>query len=366
MKISNRNKAVLIFLSSLIFLGWIANDTTSAYKFSYPANFGNRINIPTDNPTTKEGVYLGRVLFYETKLSTSNKLSCASCHQQSKAFTDGKSLSIGADGVLTTRNSMALVNLLWARKFFWDGRVEGLEAQTFFPLSNPHEMGQAVEISAHKLRNTQGYPVLFKRAFGDTAITPDRIVKAISQFERTLISANSSYDKYLKKEYQPSAIEKEGMALFMNMPQPDKNIRGADCAHCHGGVKTYMELFHNNGLDNISKDNGRQTITGLESDHGRFKIPTLRNIALTSPYMHDGRFGSLEQVLQHYNSHVETAHLSPFLRGVSNVKGGTNLQLTSHEQKAVIAFLNMLTDTSFVNNPEFSNPNPLQSNHINN
>lgn len=344
-------------IGSFIFLTWFFKDHPSPYKFNYPVNFGNRITIPPDNLTSREGVFLGRKLFYETRLSANNKLSCGSCHEQSKAFTDGKSFSVGVDGALTSRNSMALVNLLWARKFFWDGRSVGLEQQAAFPLANPHEMGQALEISVEKLRNTEAYPSLFKNAFGDTAITPSRITKAISQFERTLISSNSSYDKYLKKEYQPSPIELGGMNLFMTAPQPDRKIRGADCAHCHGGVKTYMELFHNNGLDNISKDNGIQSITGLDSDHGRFKIPTLRNIALTAPYMHDGRFASLEQVLNHYSEHLQAKHLSPFLKGVSNRKDGTGLQLTTYEKKAVIAFLNMLTDSSFISNPEFSNPN---------
>jgi len=350
-------KLLACVIGSFFLLLRIFAPNPSPYQFTYPANFGNRITIPSDNLTTKEGVGLGRRLFYETRLSANNKLSCGSCHEQSKAFTDGKSFSVGVDGALTSRNSMALVNLLWARKFFWDGRSVGLEEQAVFPLTNPHEMGQALDVSAHKLRNTDVYPSLFKSAFGDTAITPSRITKAISQFERTLISANSLYDKYLKKEYQPSPIELEGMNLFMTAPQPDRKIRGADCAHCHGGVKTYMELFHNNGLDNVSKDNGIQAITGLDSDHGRFKIPTLRNIALTAPYMHDGRFISLEQVLDHYSEHLETKHLSPFLKGVSNRKNGTGLQLTIQEKKAVIAFLNMLTDSSFVNNPKFSNPN---------
>jgi len=344
-------------IGSFILLGWVSFEADAPYQFSYPENFGNRFKVPANNPTTKYGVYLGRVLFYETRLSANNRISCASCHQQSKAFTDGKALSIGVDGVPTSRNTMALVNLLWTRKFFWDGRSTGLEEQAAFPLTDPHEMGQPIEVSAHKLRAVKAYPLLFKRAFGDTAITPERIVKALSQFERTLISANSPYDRYLKKEYQPTSIELEGMALFMNSPEPNIKRRGADCAHCHGGVKTYKELFHNNGLDSISRDNGIQALTGLDSDHGRFKVPTLRNIALTAPYMHDGRFTSLEQVLDHYNAHLRTTHLSSFLKGVSNAKGGTTLQLTTYEKKAVIAFLNMLTDSSFVNNPEFSDPN---------
>lgn len=350
-------KVYLLAAGSFLLLSWLSVAQPFPYEFSYPVNFGNRISIPGDNLTTIEGVALGRKLFYETRLSANNKISCGSCHQQSRAFTDGKAFSVGVDGSLTSRNSMALVNLLWARRFFWDGRSTGLEAQAEFPLTNPHEMGQAPGLSALKLRNTEVYRVMFKNAFGDTAITPSRIIKAIAQFERTLISSNSPYDRYLRKEYQPSALELEGMKLFNTAPQPDRDIRGADCSHCHGGVKTYMELFHNNGLDDVSKDIGIQSISGLDSDHGRFKIPTLRNIALTGPYMHDGRFSSLEEVLDYYSEHLQQKHLSPFLKDISNSKGGTALQLTSYEKKAVIAFLNMLTDTSFVNNPEFSNPN---------
>ncbi|MNK49220.1 Cytochrome c551 peroxidase precursor [compost metagenome] len=350
-------KVITTLIGSLMLLVWMAADNPMPYSLSYPSNFGNRISIPKNNPTSKAGVYLGRHLFYEGLLSANNKISCSSCHEQKRAFTDGRTFSIGVDGSKTSRNSMALVNLLWTRKFFWDGRTTGLEAQAAFPLSNPHEMGQPLAVSAAKLRRAPKYPALFKNAFGDTAITPERITQAIAQFERTLISAGSPYDKYLAKTYIPSTLELEGMQLFNTMPQPGKKIRGADCAHCHGGVKTYLELFHNNGLDEISADQGIAAITGLDSDHGRFKIPTLRNIALTAPYMHDGRFSSLQQVLDHYSEHLKQKHLSPFLKGSSNKTGATSLQLSAHEKKAVIAFLNMLTDTAFTRNPEFSNPN---------
>jgi cytochrome c peroxidase len=330
---------------------------TGPYQFVYPANFGNRINTPDDNPTTKQGVNLGRYLFYETRLSANNTLSCGSCHHQDKAFTDGKAFSEGVDHVLTSRNSMSLTNLLWARKFFWDGRAASLEEQASVPLTNPHEMGQALAVSAQKLSRTQQYPALFKQVYGDTAITGDRIVKAIAQFERTLISANSYYDQYLRHAYQPTEQELRGMALFNQFPQPEKGIRGANCAHCHGGVKNYMELFHNNGLDAVPKDAGIETLTGLPGDRGRFKVPTLRNIALTAPYMHDGRFKTLEDVVDHYSDHVEESpSLSTFLRGESNETDGKTLKLTASEKKDIIAFLNMLTDKDFVTNPEFSDP----------
>jgi cytochrome c peroxidase len=330
---------------------------TGPFQLVYPANFGNRINVPADNHTTKQGVYLGRLLFYETALSANNKLSCASCHQQEKAFTDGIALSEGVDHVFSTRNSMSLVNLLWTRKFFWDGRAGSLEDQAAIPLSNPHEMGQSLTVSAQKLSQIQSYPALFKLVYGDTLINGDRIVKAIAQFERTLISANSRYDQYLRKAYQPNQQELKGMALFNQSPQPEKGIRGANCAHCHGGAKTYMELFHNNGLDSIPKDAGIESLTGLPADRGRFKVPTLRNIALTAPYMHDGRFKTLDEVIDHYSDHIkQSASLSSFLQGESNEIGSQSLKLLPEEKKELIAFLNMLTDSAFISNPKFSNP----------
>ena len=353
--------AVLLLTGMVISLsGWSylsGGVETGEYVFNYPANFGNRINIPADNPTTKQGVYLGRLLFYEKKLSANNTISCSSCHQQEKAFTDGKALSQGFDHVPTQRNSMSLTNLLWTRKFFWDGRAEGLEEQAETPLTGAHEMGQPLATAAQKISVTTGYPALFKLVYGDETITGDRIVKAIAQFERTLISCNSRYDQYLKGTYQPTPRELAGMNLFMTGPQPEQGIRGANCIHCHGGVKTYLELFHNNGLDIEPKDNGIEILTGMASDRGRFKVPTLRNIALTAPYMHDGRFASLGEVLDHYSDHLKaSASLSTVFRGESNEINGTSLKLKPEEKKQVIAFLNMLTDSTFIADPRFSDP----------
>jgi cytochrome c peroxidase len=256
-----RKSGAVLIMALLVFVlsGWASlTDITETgpYQFVYPANFGNRISVPDDNPTTKQGVYLGRMLFYEKRLSANNTLSCASCHKQEKAFTDDKAFSEGVDHVLTSRNAMSLTNLLWSRKFFWDGRAASLEEQAVFPLTNPHEMGQSLADDSKKLSNTTLYPALFKLVYSDGAITGDRIVKAISQFERTLISCNSRYDQYLRNAYKPTEEELKGMHLFMNGPDPEKGIRGANCAHCHGGVKNYMELFHNNGLDSIPKDAG--------------------------------------------------------------------------------------------------------------
>lgn len=360
-----RKSIVLILLAGIVtgLSGWIyltGPVETGPYQFVYPANFGNRITIPADNPTSKQGVYLGRMLFYEKRLSANNSISCGSCHQQAKAFTDGKPFSEGVDQVPTPRNAMSLANLLWARKFFWDGRAMGLEAQAVIPMNNPHELGQSPEVSAKKLGDDATYQSLFKLVYGDDAITGSRIAKAISQFERTLISCNSKYDQYLRNDYQPTQQELKGMALFMTGPNPAKGIRGANCAHCHGGPKTYMELFHNNGLDSIPKDAGIETLTGLASDRGRFKVPTLRNIALTAPYMHDGRFKTLAEVVDHYSGHIiASASLSTVFRGESNEPNGKTLKLNEEEKKDIIAFLNMLTDQTFITDPRFADPHQL-------
>jgi cytochrome c peroxidase len=365
-----RKSAMVMLLLIAVFTlsGWalITNSIeTGPYQFIYPANFGNRINVPDGNPNTKEGVYLGRMLFYEKALSANNTLSCANCHQQARAFTDGLAFSKGVDNMPTARNSMSLANLLWTRRFFWDGRAASLEEQAVFPLSNPHEMGQSLQMSAQKLGDMATYPALFKRVYGDETITGDRIVKAIAQFERTLISCNSKYDQYLRNAYQPTEQQLNGMKLFSNAPQPETGARGANCAHCHGGVKNYMELFHNNGLDSIPKDAGIETLTGLATDRGRFKAPTLRNIALTGPYMHDGRFKTLNDVVDHYSDHVkESASLSSFIRGVSNQAGGSSLNLRPDEKRDLIAFLNMLTDSTFITDPRFSDPHQLLSHKI--
>jgi len=210
--------AALVILSVVIFA---LNSATSIqfvgaepYELTYPANFGSRYRIPEDNPITVEGVALGRMLFYETALSAGNKISCGSCHRQELAFTDGKAFSVGVDGVKQSRNTMALVNLLWIKNFFWDGRTEGLERQLIEPLTNVHEMGQPLQISVKKLEEKGIYSERFGQAFGDPKITEDRIRKALAQFERTLISGNSRYDQYLRGAYKPTSSELSGISLF--------------------------------------------------------------------------------------------------------------------------------------------------------
>jgi cytochrome c peroxidase len=347
-------------IAFLLFCGLVSMSSgkkSQPYVLKYPANFGGRYLIPVDNPTTIEGVYLGRLLFYEKKLSANNTLSCASCHDQKLAFTDGKAFSTGVDHSLTPRSSMSLANLLWVRNFFWDGRSSSLEDQAVFPMTDDHEMGQPFPKTVTKLTAARFYPPLFQKAFGTETISGDRIRKALAQFQRTLISADSDYDRYLAGTYKPNAEELAGMELFMNGPVPEKMIRGANCGHCHGGPKTFKELFHNNGLDSAAKDFGREKFTGDAADRARFRVPTLRNIALTAPYMHDGRFRTLEEVLDHYNEHIrQSPTLSSFLTDISNETNGKTLLLTKKEKTNIIAFLHMLSDSTFITNPEFSDP----------
>lgn len=336
------------------------NHAPEPFTLEYPANFGSRFTIPAANPMTKEGVYLGRMLFYEKKLSANNRLSCESCHEQKLAFTDGRPVSPGVDGRFTPRSSMSLANLLWVRNFFWDGRSQSLEEQAAFPLTDPHEMGQSLTESVRKLGNTAPYPALFQSAFGNQGITGPNILKALAQFERTLISADSPYDRYLAGKYRPTAAEMRGMQLFENNPDAKKGIRGANCGHCHGGPKNFKELFHNNGLDRIFTDAGREKVTGQPMDKGRFRVPTLRNIMLTAPYMHDGRFKTIREVLDHYSEHIQQSQtLSSFLQDISNEENGQTLALHDTEKTDIIAFLGMLSDSAFVSNPAFSNPHSI-------
>lgn len=361
---SGRSGWVVTILSATfcVFAGLVSvtHKTPAPYALKYPANFGSRFTIPADNPTTQEGVYLGRMLFYEKKLSANDQLSCESCHEQKLAFTDGRPVSLGVDGNFTARSAMSLANLLWVRNFFWDGRSQSLEAQAAFPLTDPHEMGQPLAETVKKLQKAAPYPALFQSAFGEGGITEQNVLKALAQFERTLISADSPYDRYLAGEYQPTAAELRGMQLFENGPDPKRGIRGANCGHCHGGPKTFKELFHNNGLDSTFTDFGREKITGQSMDKGRFRVPTLRNILLTAPYMHDGHFKTIEAVLDHYSDHIRQSEtLSSFLQDITNEEGGKSLNLKPQEKHDIVAFLGMLTDSAFITNPAFSNPHSI-------
>lgn len=328
------------------------------YTISPPPYFGT-YTIPVNNPLSKSGVLLGRHLFYEKKLSLDNSISCGSCHVQKHAFSDTALLSKGVNGTLGRRQAMSLSNLLWQKSFFWDGRSPSLEDQALRPITDAHEMQETLEQVVAKLKNDPLYPPMFKNAFGNEEITADKIAKAISQFERTLISGSSKYDQYLNDKYTPTASEKNGMDLFFRHPDPALGLRGGNCGDCHSGKLLINNNFHNNGLNTDAEmtDFGLGEITSKSGDKGRFKTPSLRNIALTPPYMHDGRFRTLEEVLDQYNEHIqESSTLDPLIISASNELNGRHLKLTATEKQDIINFLHMLNDDAFITNPEFSDP----------
>ena len=323
------------------------------YTINRPQGFPEMI-IPADNPMTVEGIALGRKLFYEKRLSGDNTMSCATCHVQAPfSFTDNATrFSTGIDGFEGNRNAMAIINLGWARNFFWDGRAATLELQALGPVPNPIEMHQKWDDAVEKLEADTAYPELFLKAFGICEIDSMHVAMAIAQFERTMISGNSKFDKFLRQEVALSPSEQNGFSLF-NRDKTDF-LSGADCFHCHGaqgGMFTDND-FHNNGLDSVFTDLGREFATGDINDRGKFRSPTLRNIELTAPYMHDGRFATLEEVIEHYNM---GGHASPTLDPLmKNV--GVGLELTQDEKIDLVNFLKTLTDLDYLNNPEFSEP----------
>ena len=330
---------------------------TTPYTLEIPANMPP-MTIPADNPMTVEGVTLGRFLFYEERLSGNNTQSCASCHAPQFAFSDhGLQFSVGIDGIAGDRNSMALQNLGWEQRFFWDGRATSLEEQILQPVENPIEMHEQWPNAVAKLQADPGYQGLFADAFGGS-IDKYKAAKAIAQFLRTMISGNSRFDQFQRGEIQPTIDE--GLGILLTQQEggdPSLGLGGqwgADCFHCHphGGALFTDGIMRNNGLDSQFTDLGLGGVTGLPQDMGVFKVPTLRNVALSAPYMHDGRFATLEEVIDHYDSggHPSTT-ISPFMKFT---QGG--LQLTPEKKAQLLAFLNMLTDMDFVNDPDFQDP----------
>jgi len=308
--------------------------------------------VPSNNAQTVEGVALGRKLFFDPILSGDGTQACATCHKPSNSFTDDSQFSIGIDGLEGNRNSMPLYNMAWNtnEKFFWDGRTIGLETQALEPVINLIEMHNTWPNAVGNLQNNATYPELFKKAFGTTTITKELTAKAIAQFERTLISANSPFDKYLLNEGTLTPQEINGFNIFMD------EARG-DCFHCHGNENSPLwtdNVFHNNGLDAIITDKGLGNITGDPNQDGWFKSPSLRNLAYTAPYMHDGRFETLDDVINHYSEGlVYSPTIDPLMKAVST--GGVHL--TESDKADLKAFLLSLSDPSFINNPNFQDPN---------
>lgn len=330
-------------------------------KVDRPESIAAADNTPLHNPTTDDGATLGRVLFYDTRLSINGRVSCGSCHQQQYGFSDPRRVSSGFNEQPTRRHAMSLTNARYYTRgrFFWDERAETLEAQVLAPIHDSIEMGLRLDTLETKLAATRFYPPLFKRAFGTPAVTRNRIARALAQFIRALVSYRSPYD--VARAAGPpdspafnanlTAAQRLGHRLFIT--DPDPVARGAGCSRCHA-TDAHISL--------APRNIGLAPYTDEGAGDGRFKVPSLRNVAVSGPYMHDGRFGTLRQVIDHYNSDVAP---HPFLdmrllnRRVA-VTGGPvrpiRLELSEPEINGLLAFLEMLTDIAFLTDPRFSDP----------
>jgi cytochrome c peroxidase len=316
-------------------------------------------NMPATNITSDAGATLGRVLFYDKRLSTNQTLSCSSCHQQQHGFSDSRKFSLGFDGGLTARNAMGLSNGRWylRRHFFWDERANTLEDQVLQPIQNSVEMGMTLSALTNRLSAEPFYTNLFAIAFGSSEITSDRISRALAQFVRSIVSTRSKYDVGVPIGFANfTAQENLGRQIFFGQ------VGNATCAACHG-TDNFVPgpNINNNGLEYPFVDKGLGAITGLAQDDGLFKVPSLRNIELTAPYMHDGRFATLEEVVEFYNSGVvNNPNLSPPLR-VPTPPGTPpgpprRLNLTTDQKAALVAFLKTLTDPNLVTDARLSDP----------
>jgi cytochrome c peroxidase len=344
---------------------------TTPFEIKIPAGFPTKMNIPADNTMTVEGIELGRYLFYDGRISghsePEKQMSCSTCHLQENAFecginhpkyTGGK--TFGVSGIPTPHYMMPLFNQVWNNTgYLWNGSVskenpdpmkQNIEALTYMAIIAPHEMDSDTASAIAAIQADEIYQGLFNKAFGSEEVTIDRMGKAIAQFIRTFVSADSKFDHYLRGETQLTPSELNGYVLFVTE-------EGADCFHCHGGGGNPLfttNLFYNNAKDSVFDDpRDRFSFTGDPMMHGAYRAPSLRNIALTAPYMHDGRFKTLDEVIDFYSGGlVNSPYADPLMHYISY--GGTGL--TSSEKADLKAFLLTLTDESFIKNPAFSKP----------
>jgi cytochrome c peroxidase len=335
-----KKAALLIFFCLMLLACGVFKD----YNFQVPPNWPQPVYDFSKNPLTEEKIKLGRVLFYDPILSQDSTISCSSCHSSYNGFTHvDHSLSHGIGDRVGTRNSPVLMNLAWSKIFMWDGAVNHLDVQALAPITHPDEMNETMEHLILKLKRTQLYPELFTSAFGDAQITGERTLKALSQFMLTLVCSNSKYDSVMRKQSVFTPQEENGYTLFKKY-----------CVSCHTEPLFTNGAFENNGLpvDSFLRDVGRYKITGNPQDSLKFKVPTLRNIEFTYPYMHDGRFKKLSEVLDHYTQGVQP-------HSTLSKKLLVPIVLSSNEKVDLTAFLLTLTDPSFLFNPQFSYPRIL-------
>lgn len=378
-KMNAKLKSVIVVFLSLMTLASSCGDDPVSYEptpynLQIPSFFPTNLNIPSDNPLTVEGIALGRYLFYETKLcgytgtNPDSMMSCGTCHIQAHSFEVGMDNSrfpngrtYGLSGTYTPHNMLPLVNLVFNHEgYFWNGYINPNNSNTnhrtlediiSMGIIAPHEMNSTVAKAIQAIQNDSKYPDMFEKAFGTPEITIERIEKAIAQFVRTLVSGNSKFDRYMNGLEQLTSSELNGYILFTTE-------EGADCFHCHGGSGTPLfttNLFYNNGSSSVFNDTrDRFAVTGNQNDIGAYRAPTLRNIEVTAPYFHDGRFTTLDQVLEFYNiGLIYSPYVSPLMHKID--QGG--MMLTPTQIADLKAFLLTLTDQEFLTNSKFSNPN---------
>lgn len=322
-------------------------------------------NTPNNNPVTDEGATLGRVLFYDKALSANNTVSCASCHIQERGFADENALSIGFEGGLTGRNSMGLANARYYDngRFFWDERANTLEDQVLLPIQDQIEMGLTLNELVSKIQDQDYYQPLFTDAFGNGDITTNRISLALSQFVRSMVSYESPYDIGLVAANGDEDDDFENFTELENLGKDLFFSNRTQCSNCHETATFSGDQARNNGLDAVLIDLGVGGVTGNNNDQGEFKVNSLRNIAMTAPYMHDGRFETLREVVEFYNNGIQNnPGLDNRLRDGGGGRGGNNngnvrrMNLNTQEIDAIVSFLNTLTDESFLEDTKFSDP----------
>ncbi|GAB4044560.1 cytochrome-c peroxidase [Spirosoma litoris] len=337
---------ILVTSVALLVMAFFFSANQKASLFKVPAQFPTPVYPFDKNPLTEAGIELGKTLFYDPLLSKDNTISCGSCHQQASGFTHpGQALSRGINDLSTKRNAMSLVNLAWSSHFGWDGSVHDLDLFPMVPIQNEAEMNESLPNILAKLRQKRDYPMLFTKAFGSPDITSERLLKALSQFMLTMVSANSRYDR---------AVRNEG-ATFTPAERAGWILVERKCSGCHPEPLFTDFSFRNNGLSNtMNDDQGHFDITLKNDDRYTFKVPTLRNVAVTAPYMHDGRFATLEEVVAHYGSGVQHGETLDHLLKKDRETGILGISLTPTEQADIVAFLHTLTDDSFLQDCQFA------------
>ena len=334
-------KTFVIILSLLICLSFSVFETV---RLSYPDYFPKPAYNFEKNPLTESKIELGRALFYDPILSKDNSISCSSCHTSHNAFahTD-HDLSHGIGDSIGNRNAPALMNLAWQNSFMWDGAINHLDVQALAPIDHPKEMGEKLSNVIQKLKKSPIYPNLFQDAYGDSSISSERLLKALSQFQLTLVSSNSIYDKVKREEITFTKQQENGYALFRK-----------NCNSCHTEPLFSNYRFANNGLsiDSTLMDYGKGSVTKLSKDSLTFKIPTLRNLSYSYPYMHDGRFEKLYEVINHYSG-------AKFESKTLDARIKKPIKLTDNEKVDLITFLLTLNDKEFVSNPKFKFPRKI-------